>query len=56
MAEEILNVDNCVDVTSIRAKIEELKGLTEYANDLSPRAYVLISELKERLSKLEDGD
>ena len=52
MAEEVLNTDHCTDTASIRAKLEELRILLDYANDLAPRASAVISELEGRLLEL----
>lgn len=52
MAEEILNIDHCVDAASIYAKIEELRNLTTYASDFSQRVDSIIKVLEERLLEL----
>lgn len=57
MAEESLNIDNCVDAAGIRSRLKELRRMREYANDLAPRISIVIGELETRLSKLgEDVD
>lgn len=52
MAEEQLNIDDCVDVVSIRAKFKEPRLMLQYPNDFAPRISEAIYELETRLVKL----
>ena len=55
MSEDPLNIDNCTDAASIRAKIGELTEMAAYNFDLAVSISAAKRELRKRLADLGEG-
>ena len=55
MSEDPLNIDNCTDAASIRAKIDELEEMAAYNFDLAVGISAAKRELQKRLADLGEG-
>ena len=52
MAEDALNIDQCVDKESICKKLKEFGSMLYYASDHAPTIRTRIAELNKRLEAL----
>jgi len=55
MSYDPLNIDDCTDAASIRAKLAELREMGAYNFDLVSRIHTTKIKLKKRLADLGEG-
>lgn len=55
MSEDPLNIDNCTDAASIRAKMDELDEMAAYNFDLAASISAAKRKLRRRLADLGEG-
>ena len=56
MTKDPLNIDDCWDASSIRAKIKALKIMSGYAFDRAGETFAVLRELEKRLAALGEEE